>query len=735
MSVRDPTRIRAALDEVLADPPVARAVALAGIVLALVAFLSVLRRILVITGDPTPLYVVVGVAAVVGTTLARAIRPRTAAALGVAAFLGGMYVYVSSLPGGFGFLALLGPMIDDAVALLAGLSILRIVNADVWALAAAPAPVFLATYLAARRRYVAASGVAGLALGMLVLTGDAGTTATLAGVVGVTLAVAFGDCDRRGERVRNADGLLLVLSTMVVVTLFVGAVPGASEAVVSTEGVGGETSTVESSLVYAGDSIAVTGAVELAPAVRYTVEADDPSYWRVGTYDRYTGGGWVRTGELRGYEGSLRGPPGRSTQLTQTYTAETSIATLPAANRPTAIRDVPVPVRVTPAGDLQPASPLRAGESYTVESQRPTARPAELRAAGTDYPDAVEERYTQLPGSTPDRVAGRTDRLTANADNPYDTARVVERYLENEKNYSTSVERPRGDVSDAFLFEMDAGYCTYFATTMVTMLRSQGVPARLAVGYTPGQQVGADQWVVRGYNSHAWVEVYVPGHGWIRFDPTPSAPRERTERRQLADARENDSAAVDTNDSLTSTYDRGTPAPAPTETGDDEPGPGVLGPGGIQRSPTPGGGVDEGGPAVPTLPLPTREQAGLGLLLLAWMAAVGRRTGVDRRLSRAVWLRRPPTGSPEAVVMGAFHRVVHLEERAGRDRRPGETARSFLAGSDDRARRVGELYERARYGQGVDEADAGEATALVASLLEDRSRLPHRLQTADRGSR
>ena len=628
-------------------------------------------------------------------------------------------------------------MIDDAVALLAGLSILRIVNADVWALAAAPAPVFLATYLAARRRYVAASGVAGLALGMVVLTGDAGTTATLAGVVGVTLAVAFGDCDRRGERVRNADGLLLVLSTMVVVTLFVGAVPGASEAVVSTEGVGGETSTVESSLVYAGDSIAVTGAVELAPAVRYTVEADDPSYWRVGTYDRYTGGGWVRTGDLRGYEGSLRGPPGRSTQLTQTYTAETSIATLPAANRPTAIRDVPVPVRVTPAGDLQPASPLRAGESYTVESQRPTARPAELRAAGTEYPDAIEERYTQLPGSTPDRVGERTDRLTANADNPYDTARVVERYLENEKNYSTSVERPRGDVADAFLFEMDAGYCTYFATTMVTMLRSQDVPARLAVGYTPGQQVGADQWVVRGYNSHAWVEVYVPGHGWIRFDPTPSAPRERTERQRLEEARTADSPAVDTGASVNSEYDAGTPEPRD----DENSTPGAGGPGAsggrIDRSSSVDPGetadqeTDDGPLSGGSVPLPTPEQAGFGLVVLAGAAAVGRRTGVDRLLYREMWLRRLPEGTPEEVVTGAFHRVVHLEERAGREREPGETARSFLSHSDADARRVGELYEQARYGHGVDESDAAEAAARLAALLERRSRLPHRVKTPE----
>jgi transglutaminase-like putative cysteine protease len=723
-------------DAVAAAVPVGRVGALAGVAVTLAAVLSVLYGIVVITGDPTPLFVVVGVAAAVGTTLAWIIRPRTAAAIGATAFLGGMYVYVSSLPGGFGFLTLLGPMLDDAVALASGLSILRIVNADVWALAAAPAPVFLATYLAVRRRYVAASGVAGVALGVLVLTGDAGTTTTLVGVVGVTLAMAFGDCDRRDERLRNADGVILVLSTMVVVTLFVGVVPGASEAIVSTEGVGSETSTVESSLVYAGDSVPVTGTVELSPQVRYTVEADEPAYWRVSTYDRYTGGGWVRTGERRPYEdGELRSPPGRSTPLTQTYTAETDIATLPAVNRPTRLRDAPVPVRVTAAGDFQPTSPLQAGESYAVVSQRPQARPAELRGAGTDYPDAVERRYTQLPGSTPDRVEERTARLTANADNPYDTARVVERYLGNEKAYSLSVERPRGDVADAFLFEMDAGYCTYFATTMVTMLRSQDIPARLAVGYTSGQQVAADEWVVRGSDSHAWVEVYFPDRGWVRFDPTPTAPRERTERGELQAARENDSAGVDTDDSLSSSYDPGTPDPRRTATADLGPG-GVDGPDDGQRNPTPAGGTagDEA-PSLPAVPLPTREQAGLGLAMLAGLAAIGRRTGLDRRLSREVWLRRPQTGSPEAVVEGAFQRVVHLEERAGRDRRPGETARSFLADSDERARRIGELHERARYGHGVDAADAAAATDLYTSLLEDRSRLPHRLETAGTGSR
>ncbi len=735
MSVADVRRwTEATVDQL----PVARGVALGGVALTLGAFLSVLHGVLVVTGDPAALYYVVAGAGLAGTVLARVIRPRVAAAVGVVGVGAGMYFYVASLPGGFGFLALLTPMLEDAASLLSGLSVLRIVNADVWALAAAPAPVFLAWYLAVRRRYAAGAGVAGVGLGLVVLTGDATTATTLAGVLGVVLAVAFGDCDRRGERLRNADGVVVVLATMVVLTLFVGVVPGAAGSLVSTDGVdvGGETSTVESSLVYAGDSVPVAGAVELSPEVRYTVEAESAAYWRVGTYDRYTGGGWVRSGSLRSYQDDLRSPPGRSRTLTQTYTAETSIATLPAANKPTAIRDVPVPVQVTDAGAFQPASPLQAGESYTAVSERPAAGADDLRSAGTDYPDGIEARYTQLPADSPDRVAERTDRLTANADNPYDTARVLEQYLQNNYEYSLDVERPSGDVADRFLFEMDAGYCTYFATTMVTMLRTQDIPARFVVGYTPGQQVNDDEWVVRGYDSHAWVEVYFAETGWVRFDPTPSAPRERTERQRLADARESGSGAIDTSGSNDSDLDRGTPEPRATATDDPTTDPSQNGSGsqrpGAGRSSGETGGGDPSGPSVP---LPSREQAGLGLVVLAGLAAAGRRTGADRRLYRELWLRRLPDDSPEATVVGAFHRALHLEARVGREREPGETARTFLADSDRQARRVGELYERARYGHGVDEADAAEAATHLADLLEERSRLPARVKRPDTDSR
>ena len=699
-------------------PPV-RLLALGGVLAVLGGFLSVLYRITVITGDPTTLYYVALGAAVAGAFAARLVRPRTACVVALVAGVCGTYLYLRTLPGGVAFLALVTPILDDATALLSGLSVLRIVNADLWALSAAPVPVFLACYFALRRRYVAASAVGGTALGLLVLTGDATLGETAAGAVGVAVAAAFGDCDLRGERLRNADGVVLAVAAMLVVTLFVGVVPGSVGALLSAEGFGGSDSTMEGSLVYAGDNVAVAGSVDLSPERRYTVEADEEAYWRVGTYDRYTGGGWVRSGSTRPYAGPLSGPPGESRTVRQTYTPESTIATLPAAGEPTRIDGVPVPVRVTDGGSFEPSSTLQAGESYSVESEVPVATPGELRGAGTAYPDGVAERYTQLPNDTPDRVAERTDRLTANAENPYDTARVLEYWFRTEYDYSLDVDRPRGDIADAFLFEMDAGYCTYFATTMVTMLRTQGIPARFAVGYTPGEQVDDDEWVVRGYNSHAWVEVYVPDHGWIEFDPTPSGPRTDAEQQVLDDS----GPGIEAGGTETPDADESDPT-TPDGTDDDTEagadGAGDLGPDPVAADEA---SADEAG-WVSSIPVPSAAQVGGGVALALVLAVLARRRGLGRRAYRWVWLRRLPDGDPDEVVVGAYRRAVYLEERAGRTKASGETPRQFFAGRDDRLERIGERYERARYGGGVDEAVAAEVRSDLAELRSERSSLP-----------
>ena len=694
-----------------------RLVAIAGVLAVVGAFLSVLRGIVVVTGDPTTLYLVAAGAAVAGTVAAGTVRPRVAAIVAVVVGGVGTALYLRSLPGGVGFLVLVAPMLDDATALLSGVSVLRVINADLWAISAAPGPIFLGWYLTLRRRYVTASAVVGTGLALLVLTGDATTAETFVGVAGAAVAAAFGDCDRRGERLGDAGRVVVVVAAMLVLTLVAGALPGALGSALPDGAIGDDDSTMESSLVHAGDSVAIAGSVDLSPERRYTVEADEEAYWRVGTYDRYTGSGWVRTGSTDGYDGPLGNPSGETRTVEQTYTAESAIATLPAAREPTRIDGVPVPVEVTSGGSFEPADTLRAGDSYSVESEVPIATAGELRGAGTDYPDRIEGRYTQLPSDTPERVADRTDRLTAEADNPYDTARVLEHWLRSEYEYSLDVDRPRGDVADAFLFEMEAGYCTYFATTMVTMLRTQGVPARFAVGYTPGEETGDDEWTVRGYNSHAWVEVYVPEHGWIEFDPTPAEPREAAEGAVLepGDANGTDDPETD-------------PAAAngANETDDGEAA-------NATDITDPVAAADAAAGEDSSLPIPTGTTTVAGFGAIVILAALARRRNAGTRLYRELWLRRLPSGPPEDVVVGAYRRAVYLEGRAGRPKEPGETPRGFLAGADPRLERIGERYERVRYGNGVDRAAAAEARADLEAVIAERTRLPRRDETQSRG--
>jgi hypothetical protein len=88
------------------------------------------------------------------------------------------------------------------------------------------------------------------------------------------------------------------------------------------------------------------------------------------------------------------------------------------------------------------------------------------------------------------------------------------------------------DGVDYFLYDVKAGYCDYYASAMVVLLRSVGIPARFAVGYTPGKvlpQQGPDedgliQYRVQEDNGHAWPEVYFPSYGWVQFEPTASEP-------------------------------------------------------------------------------------------------------------------------------------------------------------------------------------------------------------------
>ena len=704
-----------------------RLVTLAALVALTASYGSVLYHVTDVVGGARLMIAVLLGSASLALAVGRVLRVRTAVFLTVLLVGGGVTVYFVSVPASQRALISPARLVSDTVALLTGLSVLRLTQANVWALSVAPAPVFLSWYLAVRRHYVASVVVGGIALGLLVLTGDAGTFTTLLGVVGGAAVVGFGTLDRHGGTAAQVDTLVVLFVAMVVVaaTLSIAPTTRAGPVLPDRSSPSGVTSFVDS-----GDSVRVVGTIRLSPQVQFTVESPMESYWVTGTYDRYTGSGWVRSGDTDPYVGRLGGPPGGGRAVPQTVTAETDLGAMPAAWRPTQVEGIPSSrVRVTEQGTLRPATTIDAGESYVVTSRVPNAPADELRVADADYPEEVATQYTQLPSSTPDRVAERAAAVTAEADaeTPYEKARAVESYLESSKRYSLTVEQPESDVADAFLFEMDAGYCTYFATTMVTMLRAEGVPARFVTGYTPGERADGE-FVVRGLDSHAWVQVYVPGEGWVRFDPTPASPRESAERARLSEARQSGEPGVDTATS-------GTPTPTPTPTGGD-------GTAATDTAQAPTGnasiGTGDSGAVGGTVPqrttiddgfeLPSTETLAFWGVVLVGVGAAVRRTGAGGRVVRAVWLRRRgPRRDPDADAVRAFERLVYLLERQERPRRPGETPRAFVRSvtDDGRAARALATYERARYGDGVDRATADDAVDAVGELVRERT-LPTR---------
>ncbi|QSG08365.1 transglutaminase domain-containing protein [Halapricum desulfuricans] len=265
----------------------------------------------------------------------------------------------------------------------------------------------------------------------------------------------------------------------------------------------------------------------------FVVESTEAAYWRTGAYDTYTGSGWDRSGDTAPYDGSIES--GGLVDRTLSYRVELKRAAgaLPTVWRPRSV-ETEAPIEVTDGRAIASSRTVDPGTTYAATSARPPDDSTTLAAAGDDYPDAIEDRYTQLPDSTPDRLGRFTDQVTDGAGSPYETAARIERWLEGNKSYSLNVSDPGGDsVASDFVFDMDEGYCEYFATSMVTMLRTQDIPARYVVGYSTGQPSGENTYTVRGMNAHAWVEVYFPDVGWVQFDPTPGRERMQAEQDAL----------------------------------------------------------------------------------------------------------------------------------------------------------------------------------------------------------
>ena len=185
---------------------------------------------------------------------------------------------------------------------------------------------------------------------------------------------------------------------------------------------------------------------------------------------------------------------------------------------------------------MQATSYLTVGETYHADSLVANPSISELREAGDDYPTWVNDSYLQLPHDFSTRIHELALQITADQGNAYEKALAITNYLRREIQYKPSISFPEQTVDplEYFLFDIKQGFCNYYASAETLMLRSIGIPARLAVGFAQGEaNLQNATFTVRERDAHAWPEVYFPNYGWIEFEPTGNQPEiERPEKTQ-----------------------------------------------------------------------------------------------------------------------------------------------------------------------------------------------------------
>ena len=275
------------------------------------------------------------------------------------------------------------------------------------------------------------------------------------------------------------------------------------------------------------------------------VRAPAPDYWRGQTFARFDGRTWYADTDV----GTLRDGPQVDVpaalgdirladdvvvdEFVQTYYLETDMPNVVFhAYRPTrVILDADVWTRAD--GALRASTVLPDESIYTVVSARPRVDADLLRRQGNigprlnDLGRQILARYLEVPASTTSETIALADELATGRPSTYDVIQAYTAWLGANVEYDLDapLPDPGEDAVHDFLFDTRLGFCEQIASALTVMLRTQGVPARLATGYLPGTRDRiAGVFEVRASDAHAWVEVWFPESGWQAFDPTASVP-------------------------------------------------------------------------------------------------------------------------------------------------------------------------------------------------------------------
>ena len=306
----------------------------------------------------------------------------------------------------------------------------------------------------------------------------------------------------------------------------------------------GESGLGEKTAGYGEDDSQLGGPFNGDDTLIFTASSRDRHYWRIETKDTYTSKGWVQSNAKMSEESyvdnefiqtSLQvGEPENERQidmdiaipmpfLIQTYGLKSA-----ESNEETVYFQSDQTEKIL---TKQHTGEDKALLSYTLTYSEPEYSMQQLRMSDPAMLETLNssyDRFLQLPSALPQRVQDLAIDLTTGKNTVYEQIKAIEGYFSRSGfSYNKKAMEIPGegqDFVDQFLFDTKMGYCDHFSTSMVVMLRSIGVPARWVKGFAPGnlgpQSDGVQEYRVTNDNAHSWVEAYVPGTGWMEFEPT-----------------------------------------------------------------------------------------------------------------------------------------------------------------------------------------------------------------------
>jgi transglutaminase-like putative cysteine protease len=553
----------------------------------------------------------------------------------------------------------------------------------------------------------------------------ASTALFLLAALGFTLAARVARADGSGRWLatdagRGARALLAAGGTLAAVAILAAVVagpilPGASgQPIIDLAGHGGDDGRVTiSPLVDIRSRLVEQSSLEL-----FTVEAAAPAYWRLTALDDFDGRIWSSSGSYVGVEGRLPQTPDpepAASRILQTFRiAALAQIWLPAAFEPVTVSSPDADVDWDPDSSslvVGTGHETSDGLEYSVLSILPRFLPGDLEGGTTGLDEDFYRRFTRLPLQAR-RVADQyvTEAVGRSRTSAYDQALTLQNWFRD--NFDYSLEVGAGHSTDALAGFLDpefgrVGYCEQFAGAYAAMARSLGLPARVAVGFTPGEEQ-ADHpgtFVVSGRHAHAWPEVYFAGAGWVPFEPTPGRGAPGAEAYTGVPAHQASPTEAAPPTTSPTTPRSGTTPDRPTRIEDFLPDPAA-------------GQGNQGRPDAVTV-------AGIALLVLTGVWVIGLPLIGWWRRHR---LRRAARGHPPLEVTEAWRESVRALAVVDLVPRPAETPGEFArranaeAGTNWQAHAsLAELTTAAVYGSETDEADVDQARA-ASTVLVTRAR-------------